>query len=122
MAKKREAGFRSESRLVRQKRLAPARYNWALRFENHFEPAVDPIWPYISAGTSREGCGHETGRHDGILPVHDQHVVRIVEIVFGDMAVRFSFGAHRFDASHCEARLFDGIKRYRIYVCYSLLV
>ena len=67
-----------------------------LRFENRFEPAVDPIavvylGRYVPVGRCREA-----GRHDGILPVHDQNIVRVVEVVFGDMSVRgyeFSFGS-----------------------------
>lgn len=79
-----------------------------LRFEDRFEPAVDPI-PVVCFGRYVPvGRGREAGRHDGILPVYDQNVVRVVEVVFGDMSVRsyeFSLGAHRFDAPHREARL-----------------
>ena len=79
-----------------------------LRFENRFDPAVDSIsvvyfGRYVPVGRSREA-----GRHNGIPSVHDQNVVRVIEIVLGDMSVRgyeFSFGTHRFDASHREARL-----------------
>ena len=79
-----------------------------LRFENRFEPAVDPIAVVYLGRYVPVGRGREAGRHDGILPVHDQNIVRVVEVVFSDMSVRgyeFSFGAHRFDAPHREARL-----------------
>lgn len=95
--------------LVRKIRLSSkCRIRPTLRFENRFEPAVDPITVVRLDRYIPVGKGRETGRHDGILPIHDQNIVRVVEIVFGDMSVRgyeFSFGAHRFDAPHREARL-----------------
>ena len=79
-----------------------------LRFEDRFEPSVDPITVVCFGRYVPVGRGREAGRHDGILPVYDQNIVRVVEVVFGDISVRgyeFSLGAHRFDAPHREARL-----------------
>ena len=95
--------------LVRKIRLSSKfRIRPELRFENRFEPAVDPIAVVCLDRYIPVGRGREAGRHDGILPVHDQNIVRVVKVVFGDMSVRgyeFSLGAHRFDALHREARL-----------------
>ena len=95
--------------LVRRIRLSSkCRIRPELRFEDRFEPAVDPIAVVRLDRYVPVGRGRETGRHDGILPIHDQNIVRVVKVVFGDMSVRgyeFSFGSHRFDASHREARL-----------------
>lgn len=94
---------------VRKIRLSSkCRIRPTLRFENRFEPAVDSIAVVRLDRYVPVGRGRETGQHDGILPIHDQNIVRVVKIVFGDMSVRgyeFSFGSHRFDASHREARL-----------------